>query len=698
MGAPHVESRIGASGTRRASGRIALAVAAIAGLVGLAACTPGAPDDDRVTSPDGAADDAATSAGWSDAAWGMQAIGAPVLWDYADRVGVAPVDVGVFDSFRAGHLHGDLGDVDASLIPAETTDVEAQWHGLHVAGTIAADGGGLRGVAPNATLHLAGYGASSDDPDELDRGIDPDHVSGNALIAGIRGLADGGSGIVNVSQGLDAETAVGAAEGDADARAEAERLGGAIGEELTAIVADHPELLIVAAAGNASCTAPEHDDGWCEEEAEADAEWGLFAQAREQHPQLRDHILIVGASARIDGAAGLEEWAQSERGADILAPGRRVLSTVDADGCEDGAYRTGSLTGTPCDERGYAAASGTSMSAPHVTGVAAVLRGVTPALTPGQVQPTPLAPATAPPTPRVARGAGAGVDDRVPSLDAPSALGLAVRTVGMPASQIDDLVAHPVDDGVPPALQGTWCAGGDESADCVEIGSYRDGNEPEEPLALTAEDPIGRDSLASTLRACLAESCDDEDEVVALRYSPPGAVAECAPGGARDDCSDAEAERASASPVGWPRLEEIGEDGASSEPYLPVIAPAEDSGVDLTGRWCATDDSATDGCVVIDQGAGTATSDGEDAQEVRAAASDGGWTPLADGISADACTELAVGDFDDAGIGAIAPFGTFCPAGHTLDAQSLAGISDRPDEDRIGNSQTGTLLLRSSDG
>lgn len=695
-----MKSRIGARGALRRAGRLVLATAAVGGLVGLAACTPDTldePEDDRVTSPDGASDDAATSAEWSDAAWNMQAIGAPVLWDYAEREDLEPVAVGVFDSFRAGHLHDDLGDVDASLVAAETAEVEkAAAHGTHVAGLLASSGAELRGTAPNADLRLAGYGVSSDDPSKLDMSIDAEHVSDSALITGIGGLADGGASIVNVSQGMNADSAVGAASRDKDALTYARTMGDAIGAELEKIVDEHPDLLIVAAAGNSSCTTPEREADNCEDEAEAEANWGFFAQARAQHPELQDHILVVGASARIDDSAGLEEWGRSERGADILAPGKKVLSTIDPAACEDGVLHFDEPPSIRCDPRGYGAMSGTSMAAPHVAGVAAVLRGVNPDLTADQVRRIIVTTANGTPTLRVDQGGGAFRDDGVPSLDAPAALRIAQRTVGMSQGQIDELLADPTtDDGVPPALQGTWCAREGDESDCVELASYREGHERADPLSLRAEDPTGRTSLASTFRACADGPCDERGDLVALRYLPPGAIAGCAPSGARDDCSDAERKLASAAPIGWPRLEEIGEDGAVTELYLPSLAP--DQGVDLTGSWCATEDSVEDGCVEIDQSAGTMTSDGEAAQEVRAAMPNGGWEPLAEGVSSDTCTQLDAGDFGAVATGGIAPFGTFCPEDVPLDAPAGPDIADHPDEDRIANPQTGTMLLRSGE-
>lgn len=78
----------------------------------------------------------------------------------------------------------------------------------------------------------------------------------------------------------------------------------------------------------------------------------------------------VVSVAAIDEDRNVASFSQRNRNVDIAAPGVDVLSTFPTDGC------------SICDNLGvkkYGTISGTSMATPHVSGVAALLRGAFPA-------------------------------------------------------------------------------------------------------------------------------------------------------------------------------------------------------------------------------------------------------------------------------------------------------------------------------
>src|SRR5699024_6754784 len=95
--------------------------------------------------------------------WGMQAIGAPVIWDYADAHpgALADATVGVVDSFHRDWWHKDLEPDPRAFLPSGAKGDDTSAHGLHVSGTIATrqdQQTGVRGVAPNGHLVISTAG------------------------------------------------------------------------------------------------------------------------------------------------------------------------------------------------------------------------------------------------------------------------------------------------------------------------------------------------------------------------------------------------------------------------------------------------------------------------------------------------------------------------------------------------------------
>lgn len=79
-----------------------------------------------------------------------------------------------------------------------------------------------------------------------------------------------------------------------------------------------------------------------------------------QYPASCDGVTGVGATNNLDTRASFSQYNQS---VDVVAPGESVLTTIS-------------------DTLGYGYVSGTSFSAPHVLGVAALAVSVNPSLTP----------------------------------------------------------------------------------------------------------------------------------------------------------------------------------------------------------------------------------------------------------------------------------------------------------------------------
>jgi subtilisin family serine protease len=101
------------------------------------------------------ADVARPAADRSPIPWGVKRVKAPAAWDTTEGAGVrvAVIDTGIDISHKAldGKIDGGFNAITDSEAPGSYQDDNG--HGTHVAGTIAANGPKLKGVAPKARLY-----------------------------------------------------------------------------------------------------------------------------------------------------------------------------------------------------------------------------------------------------------------------------------------------------------------------------------------------------------------------------------------------------------------------------------------------------------------------------------------------------------------------------------------------------------------
>jgi thermitase len=250
-------------------------------------------------------------------------IDAPEAWTVSRGAGVtvAVVDTGI----DSGHV-----ELSAQILPGwdwvgdDATPTDANGHGTHVAGTIAAadNSVGLVGVAPAAkiiplrVLDASGSGWGSD------------------VAAAFDWAGDRGVRVVNASLGADGITT---AEQQA--------------------IHDHPNTLYVVAAGN---------DG-----ADVDATPSYPCAYPEAN------VLCVGATDSRDAMAGFSNYGAT--GVDLFAPGVNVVSTWPRSFASDldDIFETGA---------GYEVLQGTSMATPHAAGAAALVASAHPGFTAAQVK------------------------------------------------------------------------------------------------------------------------------------------------------------------------------------------------------------------------------------------------------------------------------------------------------------------------
>jgi serine protease len=288
---------------------------------------------------------------------------APAAWDNATGQGVvvAVLDTGyrphadlnanilpgydmISDAFVGNDGNGR--DSDASD-PGDWTNVgecgggqptsfrSSSWHGTHVSGTIAAvtnNNNGVAGVAYNAKVvpvrvlgKCGGYTSDIADGIIWASGGTVSGVPANANPAKVINMSLGGSGAC----GSATQSAINTA-----------RANGTV---------------VVIAAGNDNDNANNYNPGNC------------------------SGVVNVASTNRSGGRAYYSNYGTS---IDVAAPGGAMSSSNDPNGILS-TYNTGSTT-PGSDSYGYS--QGTSMAAPHVAGVAALIKQVKPSATPDEVE------------------------------------------------------------------------------------------------------------------------------------------------------------------------------------------------------------------------------------------------------------------------------------------------------------------------
>lgn len=538
--------------------------------------------------------------------WGMQAIGAPVIWDIADEL--SPVALGVYDFFYHGQMNSDISEYQLYTVPRlQAPEVEeGQYgqrnHGMHVAGIMAAEvnnGTGVAGVAPTANLLAASYPGLQHCLDSWfgkDTEGEKCRTHNFAETLGFSFLLAQGAKVINYSIGNADELMAKAEQGDEKTKEFLADRTKRMSEDFIELIARGHDFLIVAAGGNESGGMSTDKDGnWVlahSENAETetfdqavDAHWNQFIAMSKNYPALRDRVISVGAmgSVREFGGQGYEVAAFSNYGTDLIAPGYGIVSTMEVFGSDphqdiysphvgctpqqcpsirDDRDEVPPIPLTPVAKLhteseassieppelppGYHAMSGTSMAAPHVAGVAGAIWSANPELTASQVRRILLN--TAESEPSIGKHPQLEDDSTYPRLNAAAAIrdALASRNSWHDQRQYDE---------VPTALQGTWCqlSAPENCLNFADLLTARP--QAEFDGTLTAVDPTGRTSAASTITLCLDGPCEGSVDAFTFTYYPPGAEWECVYHSELATCDSAtRSQYLPAHDISWPRI------------------------------------------------------------------------------------------------------------------------------------------------
>ena len=316
-----------------------------------------------------------TKSVFNDGNWGLELIRVPQMWNLNAAIKKAggSAAVGVLDMGFAV-AHEDLDYRHAG---------RQHFHGTHVAGTIGAtfdNGKGIDGINPFATLRVKAIPGvdvrSADTATKVSKGATFVNQY-RALIRGGRDLR-----VVNISLGFN----FGKIERDADLQKLIERSGRMFVATQKVLVATQKVLshggrlplpTVVVAAGNDSDASRFFDARWSSPFTYA----GLVLRS--------ENVIVVESidwrSIRVPAAIyrrlGLPVPEAS------LAPARSVFSNVKGDVSAPGSDITSSLWSDDegvcagLDTACYGTIGGTSMAAPHVTGVISYLYSIDPTLT-----------------------------------------------------------------------------------------------------------------------------------------------------------------------------------------------------------------------------------------------------------------------------------------------------------------------------
>lgn len=316
--------------------------------------------------------------GPKDKNWGMKAIDAPGAWAYKDEF--SPLPVAVADS-GFDTEHEDLSGVlfpsvdhinDLGYPDRETNEYIIEDHGTHVAGTVGAiadNGTGVTGVIPNAKIYYTDVFQNSST------------CSSSSVLNAIIYSVQSGAKVINVSIGPSYKVPYqaylnGALDYFTQPSTEVNESAACAIETMNNLLSQGYDFIVVKSAGNGIIVETSSDNY---ENFSIDAShngyWAAINEATLAHVGLTDaqnaavldRVLVVGAAQIMkDGTYQQAIFSNTGANVDICAPGYDVYSTA-----------VGSK---------YIYLNGTSMAAPHVTGVCGITWAANPELTGAEVK------------------------------------------------------------------------------------------------------------------------------------------------------------------------------------------------------------------------------------------------------------------------------------------------------------------------
>ena len=290
--------------------------------------------------------------------WWLEAIQAPSAWNYNDRL--ESIKIGVVDNgFDTGHE-----DLKNKLsFPSEAVQAvnSSEEHGTHVAGIIGAEANnqkGITGIVWKADLICFDW-----EPSAFQSFLGG-WTTSTAVYDGLIETVNAGAKVVNFSLGCSSSLND---NNSTLSQAWIDRQGQTASLYMAALLMQGYDFIVVQSAGNGA-----------KDQIGVDAIYnGFWASVTRNNcisgvtavDNILDRIIIVGAAEQDSGGYRQTRFSNGGTQVDICAPGVDVYSTVP--GMFSGSYKK---------------LAGTSMAAPIVAGVAALVWSADPKLTGAQVR------------------------------------------------------------------------------------------------------------------------------------------------------------------------------------------------------------------------------------------------------------------------------------------------------------------------